>query len=89
MSLLLYTERLTRFAEVDVFVTECRYNESDKVIRKMKGLKVCYSIPLSFSHVTWAQDWKIISFSLPLSNSSCLPQPLLMRFTSSVKRCSH
>ena len=56
MSLLLYTERLTRFAEVDVFVTECRYNESDKVIRKMKGLKVRYSIPLSFSHVTWAQD---------------------------------
>ena len=43
MQILCYdTERPTEFAEVDVFVAECRYNESDKVIRKMKGLKVCF-----------------------------------------------
>ena len=34
-------ERPTEFAEVDVFMTECRYNENEHDIRKMKGLKVC------------------------------------------------
>ena len=84
-----------------MFVTECRYNESDKVIRKMKGLKVRYSIPfllprdpgIRLVYYKWySAYWPRIKdnfLSLPLSNSSCLPQPLLMRFTSSVKRYSH
>ena len=34
------SERPTEYAEQDVYLTESRYNESDKEIRKAKPLKV-------------------------------------------------
>lgn len=34
------SERPTEYVEDDVFVMESRYNESDKELRKVKGLKV-------------------------------------------------
>ena len=47
--------RITEISETDVFVCESRYNEADKLIRRLKGLKVgCCGTPSVLNYGTVA-----------------------------------
>ena len=67
--------RMTHVPEKDVYVCESRYNEADKQIRRLKGLKV-----FQLSHRSVAEEWYYFSEEIsPLK----VPSPLLTEETDS------
>lgn len=77
-SFLIDTERSTEYAEEDVYMVECRYNEGEKEIRKIKGVKVlCKKKYKMMMCVRWKESDLLCS--LNNSNSSCLNLRSVMR----------
>ena len=80
-----YIERPTEYAEQDVYLTESRYHEADKEIKKAKQLKVRDWEQVALRPVNMYIAVQVMDFALFVSILSCLSPASWTRCTTSLR----